>query len=249
MPAESTLRIAVAALRVERDPARNLARILALISRAAAAGAELVCFPEYSLRPMDRTWVDPTAAIDAIRARCLACEVWAVFGADAGGPEDRLNSLYVIDPVGGIRYRYDKVHLWGREAEVYRPGAPSSVIDIGPARLAVISCWDLAFPRYAADLAEQGADVILCCSYLVDSDLDAEPLQALPLARAFENRVFCVLCDAVTDETLSISMVCHPLGVRQRIAGQEGLLVADLDVAELKRLRAYYADPGQGSKG
>lgn len=246
MPAEATLRIAVAAFRVERDPARNLARILALIPRAAAAGAELVCFPEYSLRPLDDTWVDPTAAIDAIRAACRASAVWVVFGADAGGPERRLNSLHVIDPMGAVHYRYDKVHLWGREAEIYHPGAPSRVIDVGPARLAVITCWDLAFPRYSADLAKQGADVILCCSYLVDSALDAEPLQALPLVRAFENRVYCVLCEAVTDETLSVSMVCHPLGVRQRIAGEEGLLVADLDLAELKRLRAYYADPGQG---
>ena len=246
MQAESALRIAVAALRVERDPARNLARILGVLPRAAAAGAQLVCFPEYSLRPMARDWVDPAKAIEAIRAQCEACGVWAVFGADAGGPEHRLNSLYVIDPKGAIHYRYDKVHLWGREAEIYRPGAPSRVIDIGPARLAVISCWDLAFPRYAADLAEQGADVILCCSYLVDSDVDAEPLQALPLARAFENRVYCVLCEAVTDETLSISMVCHPLGVRQRIAHEEGLLIADLDLADLARLRVYYNDPARG---
>jgi len=248
MPTEPALRIAVAAMRVGRDPARNLARILAMVPRAAAAGAELVCFPEYSVRPMGREWVDPAEAIGAIRAQCEACGVWAVFGADAGGPEHRLNSLYVIDPSGAIHYRYDKVHLWGREAEIYRPGAPSRVIDIGPARLAVISCWDLAFPRYAADLAEQGADVILCCSYLVDSHLDAEPLQALPLARAFENRVYCVLCEAVTDETLSISMVCHPLGVRQRIAREEGLLIADLDLADLVRLRAYYDDQGQGLK-
>lgn len=246
MHAESCLRIAVAAMRVERDPAQNLARILAILPRAAAAGAALVCFPEYSLRPLDRAWLDPAEAIEAIRAQCVRCGVWAVFGADAGGPERRFNSLYVIDPRGSVHYRYDKVHLWGREAEIYQTGARSRVIEIGPARVAVIACWDLASPRYAADLADQGADVLLCCSYLVDAEVDAEPLQALPLARAFENRVYCVLCEAVTDETLSISMVCHPLGVRHRIAGAEGLLIADLDLAELKRLRAYYDDPSRG---
>ncbi|MGB3916323.1 MAG: hypothetical protein WBL07_02705 [Thiothrix litoralis] len=71
--------------------------------------------------------------------------------------------------------------------------------------------------------------------------MDGEPLQALPLARAFENLVYFVLCDAVSDNTLSVSMICHPLGVRQRIAQMEGVLIGDLDLAELPTLRTYYS--------
>jgi predicted amidohydrolase len=90
-------------------------------------------------------------------------------------------------------------------------------------------------------LAEQGAEVIFCPSYLVDYEVDGEPLQALPLARAFENLVYFVLCDAVSDNTLSISMICHPLGVRQQISQTEGILIGDLNLAELSTLRTYYS--------
>jgi hypothetical protein len=47
----------------------------------------------------------------------------------------------------------------------------------------------------------------------------------------------------VAEETLSESMICHPLGVRQRISRCEGLLIADLDFDALDALRAYYRGP------
>ena len=110
----------------------------------------------------------------------------------------------------------------------------------------MLTCWDIAFPRNVAALAalaEQGADLIVRSSCLVDFELDAEPFLALPLVRAFENLVWFVLCGVVSQKTLSTSMICHPPGVRRSIRGAEGLMVQEIDLADLARLRAYYASP------
>ncbi len=238
---ERRLRLAVASLRVGDDPEQNLSRAQACIAAASAAGAELLCLPEYCLNPVIEHWVDLDAPIRALRAACGAHRIAAVFGAESGGPDARRNSVFLIGADGAVRARYDKVHLWGRERQHFLPGTEAApVCDIGPCRLGLVCCWDMAFPSDVADLATRGAELILCPSRLVDYALDAEPLRALPLARAFENLVYFVLCDALSDDTLSECMICHPLGVRHRIADSEGMLVADLDLHALADLRAYY---------
>jgi predicted amidohydrolase len=235
------LRIAVSSLRVSDNVERNLHRMLELIPQAAQAGAQIVCFPEYSLNPVIDRWVDPADPIDSLQTACRENRIWGIFGADSGDAKNRKNSIYLLDPEGNIQYRYDKLHLWRSEKRSYQSGEASRVIDTELGRIAIISCWDMAYPKYVAELAEQGAEVIFCPSYLADYEVDEEPLQALPLVRAFENLVYFVLCDAVSDNTLSVSMICHPLGIRQQIAQAEGMLIGDLNLAELSTLRTYYS--------
>jgi len=235
------LRLAVASLRIEADPEHNLARLLDWMAEAHRAGAQLVCFPEYCLNPVIEHWVDLAEPIRALCAACRQHGLWAVLGAESGVAGARRNSILLVAPDGAIRRRYDKVHLWRREQQFFQPGADAPpVVDIGPCRIGIICCWDMAFAHDVAALAAAGAELILCPSRLVDAALDAEPLRVLPLARAFENLVYFVLCDAVADDTLAESMICHPLGVRHRIAHAEGLMVADLSLDELADLRDYY---------
>ncbi|ESQ11497.1 MAG: hypothetical protein N838_01695 [Thiohalocapsa sp. PB-PSB1] len=235
--------MAVASLRIGSDPERNLAHLLERINEASNVGAQLICFPEYCLNPVIEHWVNLDQPIAALRTACLEQRIWAVIGAESGDRKTRRNSILLIGPDGEIRERYDKIHLWRRERQFFCAGmAPARVIDIGVCRLGIVCCWDMAFANTVAALAAGGAELVLCPSRLVDAELDAEPLRALPLARAFENVLYFVLCDAVADDTLSESMICHPLGVRHRIAHTEGLLVADLDFNALADLRAYYSD-------
>jgi len=240
------MRMAVASLRVGCDLEQNLRRAQACVAAASEAGAELVCLPEYCLNPVIEHWVDLEAPIQTLSAACRTHRIWAVIGAERGGGDVRRNSVLLIGPDGAVHASYDKVHLWGRERQHFLPGtAPPPMVDIGACRLGLICCWDIAFPSDVADLATRGAELILCPSRLVDYQLDAEPLRALPLARAFENLVYFVLCDALSDDTLSECMICHPLGIRHRIARSEGMLIADLDLNALAELRAYYGGDGR----
>ena len=245
------LRLAVASLRVGADPQQNLRRVQACIAQASEAGAELVCLPEYCLNPVMEHWVDLEAPIQTLCSACRRHRIWAVLGAERGNHDARHNSILLLSPDGAVYASYDKVHLWGHERQHFLPGtAAAPVVDIGSCRLGLICCWDMAFPGDVSDLATRGAELILCPSRLVDYQLDAEPLRALPLARAFENLVYFVLCDALSDDTLaddslSECMICHPLGIRHRIARSEGMLIADRDLNALAELRAYYRGDGR----
>lgn len=234
------VRIGVTSFAITAQVEQNLAQILDSIARAKGLGVQIVCFPEYCLNPAIDQWVDLTMAISEIQVACRQHEIWAIFGAESGIEQRRQNSTYLIDPTGAIRYRYDKVHLWQAEKELFHPGTMTQVIDIGLCRLGIICCWDMAFPIFVSGLAQQGAELIVCPSYLCDYEQDQAALRAIPLVRAFENCVYFVLCDAFTDITLSESMICHPLSIRQQIARTEGLLVGDLDLDELAELKKYY---------
>lgn len=238
---ERRLRLAAASLRVGVDVQQNLRRVQACIAQASKAGAELVCLPEYCLNPVIEHWVDLKAPIQTLCSACRTHRIWAVLGVERGAHDARRNSILLLSPDGAVYASYDKVHLWGSEQQHFLPGTdPSPVVDIGSCQLGLICCWDIAFPSDVADLATRGAELILCPSRLVDYQLDAEPLRALPLARAFENLVYFVLCDALSDDTLSECMICHPLGISHQIARSEGMLIADLDLNALAELRTYY---------
>ena len=184
------VRVGVAQLAVTSDVDKNVAKICTFLQRARGQGLQILCFPEYALNPDLDHWVDLAPAIAQIQAACRTHELWCIFGAEAGGPDARQNSTYLIDPTGTIRQRYVKVHLWQNEKAHFVAGQHAQVIDIGICRIGIICCWDIAFPSFVAALAQQGAEIIFCPSYLCDYAQDQQALRALPLARAFENGVF-----------------------------------------------------------
>ena len=70
------------------------------------------------------------------------------------------NSAVVVDGTGPLA-RYDKVHLWGREPEVFAPGAaPPPVIDTAVGRVGILVCYDLEFPEWVRLAADAGADLV-----------------------------------------------------------------------------------------
>ena len=65
----------------------------------------------------------------------------------------------------------------------------------------------------------------------------------MPLVRAFENCVYFATCDAFSPDTMSESVVCHPLGVRGAVRKQEGMAHCDVNLRELALLKQYYGHP------
>ena len=186
-----------------------------LAGDAVAAGAELVCLPEYcgGLKS-DKGVLKPPAApeashpvLEALRNFTRDAGVWMLIGSVAvDGPEGRLiNRGFMVDDKGEIRARYDKIHLFDvdlseteryRESAVINPGGQAVVTDTPWGRLGMTTCYDLRFPHLYRSLAHAGAEILAVPAAFMKVTGQAH-WHVLNRARAIENGAVVVAPCAV----------------------------------------------------
>ena len=186
-----------------------------LAGDAVAAGAELVCLPEYcgGLKS-DNGVLKPPAApeashpvLEALRNFTRDAGVWMLIGSVAvDGPEGRLiNRGFMVDDKGEIRARYDKIHLFDvdlseteryRESAVINPGGQAVVTDTPWGRLGMSTCYDLRFPHLYRSLAHAGAEILAVPAAFMKVTGQAH-WHVLNRARAIENGAVVVAPCAV----------------------------------------------------
>ena len=175
------LKAALIQLNSSDNPEANLGETERLIRQAAAEGAELVLTPEVTnIVSASRTVQNQRLALeqdDATLARL--CEVtaelgvWLSLGSLAlmsGDPDGRfVNRQFLIGPDGGIRARYDKIHMFDvelggeesyRESKGYRPGEQAIAADTPWGKIGLTICYDMRFPALYGALAEAGAAIL-----------------------------------------------------------------------------------------
>ena len=195
------------------DEAIDEARGLTL--GAVAAGAKLVCLPEYcgGLKSEGGLLVPPAApearhpVLDELRGLARDSRVWILIGSIAvDGPGGRLiNRGYVVDDGGDVRARYDKIFLFDvdlsptqqyRESAVVAPGEHAVVVDTPWGRLGMTICYDLRFPQLYRTLAQAGAEILAVPAAFTKVTGEAH-WHVLNRARAIENGAMVVAPCAV----------------------------------------------------
>ena len=247
----------VAALRLGPElgaPAANRRATVAAIAQAAQAGARLVVLPElvtsgYCFADVAeaRACAEPvpgpsTAAWQEAAERHGIVVVGGLCESDGQG---RLWNTAVVVDAGGVRARYRKLHLWGREPELFSRGEERPpVVETAVGRIGVAICYDLWFPELARDLAGRGAELLA-----VPSNLSRSPAQpGLPhldvvvaIATAHVNRVHLVLADRCRTERgaewLGAALVVDADGTL--LAGpppgdEDAMAIADVDPARAR---------------
>ena len=149
---------------------------------AAAGGAALVLTPEctniVSAGRARQRAVLVTEAEDPTLARLAAVAgelgVWLLVGSlclKSGEADGRfVNRSFLVGPDGGVRARYDKIHMFdvdaGRRRELPRSPPPTGrasravVAEAAGVPLGLTICYDLRFPQLYRDLAQAGAEVL-----------------------------------------------------------------------------------------
>jgi predicted amidohydrolase len=249
---------------IDRDA--NLARAHALLSEAAAAGAELAVLPEYfcvmgakdtdKLALREKPGEGPIQRFLGDAAREFG--LWIVGGTlpiEAGDDEHVFNSSLVYAPSGACVARYDKIHLFffdnGRERfderRVIAPGGEPVCFDLpsrdGHAwRIGLSVCYDLRFPELYRTLMKQGTDLLLVPSAFTHTT-GAAHWELLLRARAVENLAWVVApAQGGTHEngrqTWGQSMIVDPWGtvVAQQATG-EGVVLFDIDAQRVAASR------------
>ena len=244
------------------DPAANAQRLVEAIGEAAGGGAQMLFTPEMSGlidRDSERAarqlrTEEEDKVLAASRDAAKRHGLWLHLGSLALRTDEQklANRTFVIDPVGAIRARYDKIHLFDvdlptgeswRESAVYRPGAGAVVVEGTPVgRLGLAICYDLRFPDLFSRLAEAGAlTIAVPAAFTVPTG--RAHWEVLLRARAIEAAAFVVAAaqsgrHADGRETYGHSLVVNPWGeVLLDMAEGVGMGFADIDLARVDEVR------------
>jgi predicted amidohydrolase len=239
------------------DPAVEAHALAAAVATLAGQGAEIIFMPEMSgLLDRDKARAArhiraeaDDMVLAAVRESARDHKVWVQLGslALAGDTSHFANRGFLIDAEGGIRARYDKIHLFDvtlpggesyRESSAYAPGAEAvcAATPWGPLGLTI--CYDLRFPALHRALAEAGAVVLAVPAAFTKTTGEAH-WHVLLRARAIETGAF-VIAAAQTGthadgrNTFGHSLVVAPWGeVLLDMGTAPGTAVCDIDLAEV----------------
>jgi predicted amidohydrolase len=255
----STLRVAVAQILSGPDPEENLGLVASQTAEAAESDAQLVVFPEATMRRFGLPLAEIAEAVDgpwAKQLREIAEQHQLVVAAGMFSPsaDGRINNtLRVVGP--GVDEHYHKIHLFDafgfRESETVAPGAEPVVIKIGGVTVGLTLCYDVRFPGLYTRLAELGAQVICVSASWGAGQGKIEQWQLLTRARALDCTSYVVAAAQADPAASGISVegpaptgvgysaVISPRGeVMQSLGAEPGLLVADLDLDLVAQTRA-----------
>ncbi|MER5771908.1 carbon-nitrogen hydrolase family protein [Streptomyces sp. NPDC001985] len=250
------MKVAAAQFAPTADAAANLTVIEEMTREAAAAGAELVVFPEESMVPSD------TDGSEEVPLRELAERHWPAFldgltriasthgiAVIAAGFEDSgealpYNTMAAVAASGEILGLYRKMHLYDafdyRESRrVQRGDTGPVVVRIGDFNVGLVNCYDVRFPEFTRSLVEMGADLLSVSAAWVKGPLKEDHWATLLRTRAIENTCWVVASSLTTPDCIGMSMAVDPLGVVRAALGEEerSLLVVDADKDRIDRAR------------
>ncbi len=208
-----------------------------------ARGSDIICFPETSLTGSTRLkYSEVNELVKTIGKESKLFNLWVIFGGYCKRGNKTYNEVYVLDRKGKLVYTYKKRHLWNTEKRV-DVGRKNRAVRTDFGKIGVINCWDIAFPDSARKLAKRGAQIIFCPSYWYWQKDSQKELRknyyGLVNARAFENQVYFVMCDAFSPETSGTTRICSPVREISRSKGEK-LITAEISLNKLKSLRKRY---------
>ncbi|HET9948030.1 MAG TPA: N-carbamoylputrescine amidase [Longimicrobiales bacterium] len=261
------LEVGAVQARFTDDMATDVAHVASLVEEAARRGARVVLPPElfqghYFCRVEDERYFErafPTEKHPAVKAmRELARRLEIVIPTsyfEKDGPH-YYNSLALVDADGSLLGTYRKSHIPdgpGYEEKFYfRPGNTGFCVwDTRHGRIGVGVCWDQWFPEPARAMVLEGAEVLFYPSAIgsepEDPELDTRRLwQRAMVGHAVSNLVPIVAANRIGTEDgqtyYGHSFITDHFGdvLAELSEGEEGVVVAELDLDEAARRRAAF---------
>lgn len=245
--------LAVAQFAPTADRAANVDAIVALAESAAARGARVILFPEYSsyfVDPFDASLAAHAETVDgpfvqALTALADRLDVHVVAGLiERGGDRPRVRNTVVAVDGSGVVALSRKLHLYDafgqRESDWVEPGeiAEPELFEVDGTRFGLMTCYDLRFPEVARTLVDAGADSILVAAEWVRGPLKEHHWRTLLHARAIENTVAIAAADHPPPLGVGASMIVDAQGVEIAAVGTTtDVAVAHLDRSDIERVR------------
>ena len=248
------MRIALIQQHASTDLEDNRYRGLAAVDKAAARGANIMCFSELAFDPFYPQW----QATDALRgaAEPIPGDTTATFSLKAKEhgvvivlnlyertEHGNYDSSPVIDADGSLLGVTRMVHITDYEGFFEQgyynkgdTGAP--VYQTRHGKIGVAICYDRHYPEYMRALAINGADLVFVPQAGALDEWPEGLFEAEMRVASFQNGYFTALCNRVGKEDMlefaGESFVCNPAGEVIARAGTatDEILYADIDVEQ-----------------
>jgi predicted amidohydrolase len=252
-------RIALANIRFPATAEESIALAWQAIDRASVKGARIVCFPECFVpgyRGMDKSVAPPDPeflkrAWSVIAEAAAKASIAVVLGTERIVDGGLLAAALVINRDGSIAGFQDKVQIDPSEEGTYTPGSGRRVFQAGPVTFGVAICHEgWRYPETVRWAARHGAHIVFHPHFheaTPDSyrpTVFADPANTFHekavLCRAAENTIYFATVNCASPGSPSTSAVVRPDGtlLSYQPYGEEGLLIADIDIAAATGLLA-----------
>lgn len=257
-------RIALATLKFPETPDDSVLKAERAIEEAADKGAGILCFPECYV-PGYRLAGKQVAVADAaflerawsrIAASAKEKSIGVVLGTERVTDAGLMISALVIRPDGSFAGFQNKVQLDPSEEGTYVPATGRQVFQIGPLTFGISICHEgWRYPETVRWAARQGAQVVFHPHLELGAPGGLRPTtfadprntfhEKAALCRAAENTCYFATVNYAAAGSATTSAIARPDGTLQcyQPYGEEGLLVADIDLASATRLLAMRHKP------
>lgn len=256
----ATVRVALANLRAPATPDESVSRATAAVDDASRQGAAVVCFPECYVPGyrwphvpapapdpafLERAWAEVARAAAAAR-------ITVILGTERVTDAGLQITACVINPDGTIAGWQDKGQLDPSEEVIYSAwGNGRRVFTAGPLTFGVAICHEgWRYPETVRWAVRRGAQVVFHPHVHVAEPGSYRPTTFADPANTFHEKA--ILCRAAENTCYVASVNCASEGSGTTTAiarpdgsllcfqpyGQEGLLVADLDLTAATGLLA-----------
>jgi predicted amidohydrolase len=257
-------RIALANIRFPATPEESITLARQAIDQASTSEAEIICFPECfvpgyrgagkQVPPPDPGFLE--RAWTGVREAAAKAGMTVVLGTERVVDGALLATALVVNEDGSVAGFQDKVQIDSSEERTYAPGSGRRVFQAGAVTFGIAICHEgWRYPETVRWAARHGAQVVFHPHFH-----EAEPGSYRPaafadpantfhekaaLCRAAENSCYFATVNFASIGSPTTSAIVRPDGTLLSFQpyGEEGLLIADIDVAAATGLLASRLRP------
>lgn len=256
----STVRIALANLRVPATPRESVLLATSAVGEASRKGATVICFPECFVPgyrwPGTKLPAPDTAFLERARAdvaaAAAAARITVILGTERVTERGLQITACVISPDGTVAGWQDKGQLDPSEEAIYPAlGTERRVFTAGSLTFGVVICHEgWRYPETVRWAVRRGAQIVFHPhahiaekgSYRPSTFADPANTfhEKAMLCRAAENTCYFASVNCASEGSGTTSAIARPDGTLLCFQpyGQAGLLVADLDLSTATGLLA-----------
>lgn len=254
----NSVRIALANLRLPATPEESITLAEQAIAQAAKQRARIICFPECfvpgyrignNVTPPDPKFLE--RAWSVIAAAAAQASITVVLGTERLVDGAPVLTALVINQDGSIAGFQDKVQLDPSEEVAYTAGSGRRVFQAGPVTFGIVICHEgWRYPETVRWAARHGAHLVFH-PHFGEAEGDsyrpttyADPANTFhekaALCRAAENTCYFATVNCASPGSPTTSAIARPDGtlLSYQPYGEEGLLIADIDIATATGLLA-----------